>query len=121
GRKGDGDAGLKLLRRAVDATKNEFAHHAWGNGAVLMEAWGIGALDCGNAADAEEAFQEALAHDTGSVRGALGMWAVCERLGRSEEADRYPKVAKRCWSRADPKDFQRLKADFAPKAAKLRT
>jgi hypothetical protein len=84
-----------------------------------MEAWGVGALECGNAVVAEEAFQEALAHDAGSVRGALGLWALCDRLGRADEADRYLKVARRCWSRAEPKDFERLKAGFAAKAAKL--
>ena len=118
-RTGSGEAGLKLLKKAVDATKNNYSHHAWGGGAVLMEAWGYGALDAGNAVQAEEAFQEALAHDTGSVRGALGMWALCERLGRTEEADRYLKVARRCWSRADPADFERLKDLLAAKAASI--
>jgi hypothetical protein len=117
---GNGEAGLKLLKKAVDATKNDYGHHAWGNGAVLMEAWGIGALEAGDAGQAEEAFQEALAHDAGSARGALGMWAVCARLGRAEEAERYLKVAHRCWAKADPKDFEALKADLAAKAAKLR-
>lgn len=116
---GNGEAGLKMLKKLVDATKNEYNHHAWGNGAVFMEAWGVAALECGNAAAAEEAFQEALAHDAGSVRGALGLWALCERLGRTDEADRYLKVAQRCWAKADPKDFDRLKAGFAAKAAKL--
>jgi hypothetical protein len=116
---GNGEAGLKLLKKLVDATKNDFLHHAWGNGAVHMEAWGVGALECGNAAVAEEAFQEALAHDAGSVRGALGLWALCDRLGRADEADRYLKVARRCWSKAEPRDFERLKAGFAAKAAKL--
>lgn len=116
---GQGEAGLKMLKKAVDATKNDYQHHAWGNGAVLMEAWGVAALEAGAAAVAEEAFQEALAHDAGSVRGALGMWAVCDRLGRAEEADRYMKVARRCWCRADPTDFERLRADFAAKATRL--
>ena len=40
--KGDGEAGLKLLKKLVDATKNDFYHHAWGNGAVYMESWGVG-------------------------------------------------------------------------------
>src|SRR5205085_423770 len=31
---GQGEAGLKLLKKAVDATKNDYRHHAWGNGAV---------------------------------------------------------------------------------------
>ena len=111
--KGDGEAGLKLLKKLVDATKNDFGHHAWGNGAVYMEAWGIGALEAGNATEAEEAFQEALAHDAGSVRGALGLWALCDRLGRTEEAERYLKVAHRVWAKADPKDFEAIKSDMA--------
>ena len=118
---GNGEAGLKLLKKCVDATKNDYNHHAWGNGAVLMELWGTAAVECGNATEAEEAFQEALAHDAGSVRGALGLWAVCERLGRTDEADRYLKLAHRCWARADAKDFERLKAGFVAKSLKIGT
>jgi Tfp pilus assembly protein PilF len=118
---GNGEAGLKMLKKCVDATKNDYNHHSWGNGAVLMEQWGIGALECGNASDAEEAFQEALAHDAGSVRGALGLWALCERQGRTDEAERYLKVAHRCWAKADSKDFERLKQSFAAKATKFAT
>jgi hypothetical protein len=118
---GNGEAGLKLLKKCVDATKNDYFHHSWGNGASLMELWGIGALECGNAAEAEEAFLEALAHDAGSVRGALGLWALCERLGRTDEADRALKLAQRCWSRADSRDFERLKDSFALKAQKIDT
>src|SRR5262245_30285948 len=117
--KGEGDAGLKLLKKLVDATKNEFSHHAWGNGAVHMEAWGVGALVAGSGGGAEEAFQEALAHDAGSVRGALGLWALCERLGRAEEAGRYLKLAQRLWVRAAPKDFESLKTDMARRATRL--
>ncbi len=117
--KGDGEAGLKLLKKLVDATKNEFGHHSWGNGAVYMESWGIGALEAGAAVDAEEAFQEALAHDAGSVRGALGLWALCDRLGRSEEASRYLKIAHRVWAKADSRDFAALQNDMARRAAKL--
>lgn len=117
--KGDGEAGLKILKKLVDSTKNDFGHHAWGNGAVHMEAWGIGALEAGSALDAEEAFQEALAHDTGSVRGALGMWALCERLGRAEEAARYLKVAHRVWARAATKDFESIKTDMARRATRI--
>ena len=108
-----------LLKKIVDATKNDFGHHSWGNGAVYMEAWGVGALEAGDAAAAEEAFQEALAHDAGSVRGALGLWALCGRLGRTEEADRYLKVAERVWAKADPKDFARLQSDMAKCASKI--
>lgn len=69
-RTGQGEAGLKLLKRTVDKTKDDYNHHSWGGGAYYMEQWGAAALDAGRAADAEEAFQEALAHDAGSVRGA---------------------------------------------------
>lgn len=117
--KGEGEAGLKLLKQLVNATKNDFAHHAWGNGAVYMESWGIGALECGNTAEAEEAFQEALAHDSGSVRGALGLWALCEKLGRTDEADRCLKLAQRVWAKADPKDFAALQGAMANRAAKV--
>jgi len=116
---GNGDAGLKLLKKCVTAVKNDYFQHQWGNGAVMMEQWGTGALECDNAAEAEEAFLEALAHDTGSVRGALGLWALCERLGRTEEADRYLKLAHRCWIKADARDFDRLKNSFAAKAGKI--
>src|SRR5262249_18142867 len=100
---GSAEAGLKLMQRAVDKTKDDFAGHAWGHGAYHMEQWGIAALEAGNAAAAEEAFLEALAHDAGSARGALGMQALCTRLGRSEEAQRFGAVAERCWQRADRK------------------
>jgi Tfp pilus assembly protein PilF len=94
--------GLKLLARAVERTKNDFSHHAWGNGAYYMEAWGLAALAAGKLDVAEEAFQEALAHDPGSVRGALGMQVVCERQSRAEESERFAALARRCWAKADP-------------------
>ncbi|MBN9524092.1 hypothetical protein J0H58_37210 [bacterium] len=118
---GQGEAGLKLLKKAVDATKNDYNHHAWGNGSVLMEAWGVGALEAGDATQAEEAFLEALAHDAGSVRGALGMWALCDRLGRADEATRFLELATQQWSRADPDDFNRLKLNLATKAIRVPT
>lgn len=98
---GDGPAGLKLLARIVERTKDDYGHHAWGNGAYYMETWGIGALAANKLDVAEEAFHEALAHDPGSVRAALGMQIVCERQGRSEEVERYAALARRCWNRAD--------------------
>jgi Tfp pilus assembly protein PilF len=97
---GDADAGLKLLSRTVEKTKDNYAHHAWGNGAYYMEIWGIAALQSGQEAVAEEAFLESLAHDAASVRGALGMQVLCEHQGRDEEARRYADLARRCWSRA---------------------
>jgi tetratricopeptide (TPR) repeat protein len=99
------DAGLKLLARAVEKTKNDFIYHAWGGGAYMMEVWGTEALHGDRLAVAEEAFLEALAHDPGSVRGALGMQVLCERQGRTEEARRFADVAHRCWNRADSHDF----------------
>jgi tetratricopeptide (TPR) repeat protein len=118
---GNGDAGMKLFKRIIDKTKDDFGHHAWGGGAYYMEQWGVSALEAGLAEQAEEAFQEALAHDAGSVRGALGLWALCEHLGRTDEAERYMKVAKRCWAKAAPADFERLKSDMAARALHVPT
>jgi tetratricopeptide (TPR) repeat protein len=98
---GSPDAGLKLLARAVQQTKNDYSHHAWGNGAWYMEEWGEAALKCGKYETAEEGFLEALAHDRGSVRGALGLRVMCQRLARHEEASRYTVLAGQCWARAD--------------------
>jgi tetratricopeptide (TPR) repeat protein len=94
-------AGMKLLQRAVERTRDDYTHHAWGNGAYYMEAWGTAALQAGQLDVAEEAFQEALAHDPGSVRGALGLQVLCQKQGRSEVAARYARLAQRCWARAD--------------------
>jgi tetratricopeptide (TPR) repeat protein len=116
---GQGEAGVKLFHRIVEKTKNDFNHHAWGGGAYYMEQWGVAALEAGLASEAEEAFQEALAHDAGSVRGALGLWAVCERLGRMDEAGRYMKLARRCWARASVVDFDRLQTDLQTRASKI--
>src|SRR5262249_19896378 len=104
-RTGAGEAGVKLLERAVQKTKDDYSHHAWGNGAYYMEAWGVGALAAGKLDVAEEAFLEALAHDAGSVRAALGLQVLCERQHRIAEAKRYADLAHKCWSRAAAKDF----------------
>jgi tetratricopeptide (TPR) repeat protein len=98
---GDADGGLKLLAKVIDKTKDDYNKHAWGHGAYYMEYWGIGALRANKLDVAEEAFQEALAHDAGSVRGAIGMMVVCERTGRIEEMNRFAQLAQRCWRRAD--------------------
>jgi Tfp pilus assembly protein PilF len=97
----DADSGLKLLEKAVEKAKDDYGRHAWGHGAYFMENWGLGALRANRLAVAEEAFLEALAHDAGSVRGALGMLVVCERQGRTEEANRFAELAQRCWRKAD--------------------
>jgi hypothetical protein len=99
---GGGDGGVKLLAKAVERTKDDYGRHAWGHGAYYMEYWGIGALRANRLDVAEEAFLEALAHDAGSVKGALGMLIVCERQGRSEEMSRFADLAQRCWRKADP-------------------
>jgi tetratricopeptide (TPR) repeat protein len=96
------DGGLKLLSRSVDKAKDDYGQHAWGHGAYFMENWGVGALKVNRLDQAEEAFLEALAHDSGSARGALGMQVVCERQHRDEEAHRFAELAQRCWRRADP-------------------
>ena len=102
---GAADAGLKLLAKAVERTKKDYSHHAWGNGAYYMEAWGIAALRAGNLEVAEEGLLEALAHDPGSVRGALGMQVLCEHQGRAEEAERYAALARRSWRRSEVQSF----------------
>jgi tetratricopeptide (TPR) repeat protein len=99
---GGGDGGLKLLAKAVEKTKNDYGRHAWGHGAYYMEYWGLGALRANRLDVAEEAFLEALAHDAGSVRAALGMYIVCDRQARTEEANRFAELAQRCWRKADP-------------------
>jgi Tfp pilus assembly protein PilF len=99
---GGGDGGVKLLAKTVDKTKNDYGKHAWGHGAYYMETWGLGALRANRLDVAEEAFLEALAHDAGSVRGALGMFVLCERQNRTEEANRFAELAQRCWRKADP-------------------
>jgi tetratricopeptide (TPR) repeat protein len=98
---GGSDSGLKLLAKAVERSKNDYSHHAWGNGAYYMETWGATALHAGRADVAEEGFLEALAHDPGCVRAALGMQVLCERQGRAEEAERYAALSRRSWRRAE--------------------
>jgi tetratricopeptide (TPR) repeat protein len=98
-------AGLKLLARAADKSKSDYSHHSWGNGAYYMEAWGVEALQTGRNEVSEEAFLEALAHDPGSVRAAMGLQILCERTGRHEEADRYARLAQRAWQKADKERF----------------
>ena len=95
------DEGLKLLEKAATRSKDDYGHHAWGNGSYFMEAWGEAALFGGRPDVAEEAFEEALAHDPASVRAALGLQVLCERSGRSDEAKRYAELAHHSWAKAD--------------------
>ncbi len=99
------DEGPKLFAKAVERSKNDYSHHAWGNGAYYMELWGITALHAGRADVAEEAFLESLAHDPGSARAALGLQILCERQGRTAEAEQYARLARRSWRHADVQTF----------------
>ena len=100
------DVGLQLLEKAVQKTKNDYRHHAWGSGAIYMESWGLGALAAGKLDVAEEAFLEALAHDAGSARSAMGLQVLCERQGRTSEAGRYAALAKKFWGKATTQHFE---------------
>jgi tetratricopeptide (TPR) repeat protein len=102
---GDVAAGLALLAQAADRSRTDYTHHAWGNGSYYMEVWGATALSSGKLDQAEEAFLEALAHDPGCARAALGLRVLCERQGRTEEANRYHELARRCWRRAEVGTF----------------
>ncbi|MGL4423779.1 MAG: hypothetical protein ACRCZF_24200, partial [Gemmataceae bacterium] len=95
--------------------------HSWAGGAYYMEVWGYAALEVGDAEEAEEAFQEALAHDSGSIRAALGLQALCERLGRTDEAARYAKLVGRLSQRADRSLVKLWRAEAAAKAKNLVT
>jgi tetratricopeptide (TPR) repeat protein len=99
---GSTEPGLKTLAQLAERSKKDYGHHAWGNGAYLLETWGLAALEAGKLDLAEEAFLEALAHDPAALRAALGMQVICERQARSEEAARYRELAQKCSRRADP-------------------
>nr|BAL54489.1 tetratricopeptide repeat domain protein [uncultured Planctomycetota bacterium] len=111
-RLGVGEAGLQLIEKAVRMTLNDYRHHAWGNGAYYMEIWGEEALRLGKWEIAQEAFLEALAHDLGSVRGALGLALVYEHIGDNATAARYSELAERFWAKADPGQLARLRHHF---------
>jgi tetratricopeptide (TPR) repeat protein len=103
------DEGLKLLYRCVEKTKDDYSHHAWGHGAYYMEVWGQAALAANRLDVAEEAFLEALAHDAGSAKAAMGLQMLCERQGRGDEATRYAMLARRFWRHAEVRHFDGLK------------
>jgi Tfp pilus assembly protein PilF len=117
---GAADAGVRLLAKTVEKTKDDYQHHAWGNGAYYMEAWGLGAFQGGKAEAAEEAYLEALAHDPGSVRAALGLQVLCEQQGRTDEAERYAELAQRCWRKADPALLEAERVDLRGREARLK-
>ena len=95
------EEGLKRIREGADKSKSDYGYHAYGGGAYLLEVWGQTALACGRPDEAEEAFLEALAHDTHSAPAALGLKVICDWLHRPEEAARYNELARRCWNDAD--------------------
>jgi Flp pilus assembly protein TadD len=83
-----------------------------------MEVWGLAALQCDRFDTAEEALLEALAHDSGSVRGAMGLQAMCEKLGRADEARQYRELARRFWRSAEVQTFD---AEWASIRSRLST
>jgi hypothetical protein len=111
--RGSLDEGLKLLENAALKSKDDFGHHAWGNGAYYMEVWGQAALATGRLAVAEEAFLEALAHDAGSVRAAMGLQALCAKQNRPDEAARYAAMARKCWRNSEIRSFDALAAKMS--------
>lgn len=98
---GDIKPGLALLAKVRERTKDSHKHMGWAYGAYYDEIYGTAALRSGQEEIAEEALLHALAHDSGSVRGALGMQILCERQGRDEEAKRFRDLAGRIWQKAD--------------------
>ncbi|VTS04999.1 tetratricopeptide repeat protein [Tuwongella immobilis] len=118
-RTGSPDEGLKLIFRTIEKTKDDFGHHSWGNGAYYMETWGDEALLAGKAEIAEEAYLEALAHDAGSVRAAMGLQYLCQRLNRTDEAANYARLANDAWARADQPHVERLRQEMLASSASL--
>lgn len=99
---GDTKPGLALLAKLRERTKASNSQMGWAYGAYYDEIYGIAALRIGQDEIAEEALLHALAHDSGSVRGALGMQILCEGQGRDEEVKRFRDLAGRIWQKADP-------------------
>lgn len=100
------EQGLPMLRKAVEGTMNDYGTHAWGHGAYFMEQWGLAALECGEESTAEEGFLEALAHDKGSIIGALGMMSLSEKRGQPKEAEKYLAMARKSWKFASEGQIQ---------------
>src|SRR5207237_4249047 len=92
-----------------EKTKDDYGHHSWGGGAYYMEVWGQAALAANRLDVAEEAFLEALAHDAGSAKAAMGLQTLCERQGRTDEAARYAALARRFWRHAEVRHFDVLR------------
>lgn len=104
---GKPDEGLKLLKEAAAKVVKDAGAHAWGGGSYMLEVWGEAALRAGRLDEAEEAFHEALAHEHGSVLGALGMQVVWERRSNAEMSAHYAERARRAWAGADAGALER--------------
>ncbi len=114
---GSADEGLKLLREAGKRAVKDSSLHAWGGGSYMLEVWGEAALRAHRLDDAEEAFLEALAHEHGSIVGALGMQVVWERRGRADMAAHFAGRAGQIWKDADPGALDRQLARLRRAAA----
>jgi len=99
---GQVEEGLKLLREAGAKAVQDVGLHSWGGGSYVLEAWGEAALRAHRWDEAEEAFHEAMAHEHGSLIGALGMQVVWEHRNRPEMAAHYATRAASIWKDADP-------------------
>ncbi|MFN3653256.1 MAG: tetratricopeptide repeat protein [Armatimonadota bacterium] len=104
---GEVEEGLKLLREAGAKAVKDSGLHAWGGGSYVLEAWGTEALRAHRWDEAEEAFHEALAHEHGSILGALGMQVVWEQRGDAAMARHYATRAAQIWKDADPGSLDR--------------
>lgn len=101
------EEGLKLLREAGAKAVKDPSLHAWGGGSYVLEVWGEAALRAHRWDEAEEAFHEALAHEHGSIIGALGMQVVWEQRARPEMAEHYATRAAAIWKDADEGALER--------------
>ncbi|MFO0928652.1 MAG: hypothetical protein U0736_16785 [Gemmataceae bacterium] len=86
---GAGSAGLKLLAKSVERTKDDYSHHAWGNGAYYMEGWGVGAALVGKLDVAEEAFHEALRTIRAARAANWGCRWCANGRGGQEEVEQH--------------------------------
>lgn len=98
---GSVDEGLKILRESGAKAVGDSALHAWGGGSYILENWGEAALRAHRWDEAEQAFLEALAHEHGSIIGALGMQVVSEQRARPDLAAHYRDRARAIWKDAD--------------------
>jgi tetratricopeptide (TPR) repeat protein len=101
------DEGLSMLRVAADKAARDNGLHGWGGGSYMMEQWGIAALQAHRWDEAELAFTEAIAHEHGSILGALGLQIVAEQRRDSTVARSYAARAGAIWRGADPGAFDR--------------